>query len=562
MLVPCLEHYSYSDGIFKNVKHHNMKRCLWVLLLFLLSAAGRLQAQIASFSFAGPDSAAGWTNVSGDPVHAQQTATAGGIMLSSVGTGNWSRNTQGNCALNNGGESNGSYFPAAVMANSWIQYNGSGLNLALYNAAVPQIELTGLNPDSTYILRMTGSTILNYPSTTQYTVAGATVSGSQQLNPFDNITQGVTFRGVQPDTSGMIRVYVNPTAGNLFAWICGLQVFPGSANIGTPVVALTAPTNGTVQSEGGNFIITATASEIGSTIAKVEFYADTTKIGEADAAPYTMTWVDPDPGSYQLTAKATDAGGTIVTASVNVGVQSLNYFWSLTGNAGNNGDSNFVGTVDSTRLPFRTRNIEHMNIGANGTITVGQANGHDTILLRGPVKIPAGATAGYVLTSDTSGNASWQPGSGGRWLYANGTVFDTTDNIAIGTSNPQGYKLAVNGSGIFTKIVAKPKANWPDYVFGKNYQLMSLQEVAQYIQTHHHLPDVTPEAEIMRDGIDLGAEQTSLLKKIEELTLYLIHENQSLSEQNKQLSEQNARLEAQQKEIDELKALIRADHKQ
>jgi hypothetical protein len=346
---------------------------------------------------------------------------------------------------------------------------------------------------------------------------------------------------------------------------------------------LTAPTNGTILPEGGNFTITATATENGGTIAKVEFYADTSKIGEADAAPYTMTWTDPDPGTYQLTAKATDVSGTISTVSVGVGVESLNYFWSTTGNAATNGDSNFIGTVDSTRLSFRTKNIGHLSIGANGTITVGQSNGQDTTILRGPVTIPTGAAAGDVLTSDASGHASWQPGSGGRWLFANGTVYDTLDNIAIGTSNPQGYKLAVNGSGIFTKIVAKPYSNWPDYVFDKGYRLPSLIEVEQYIQTHHHLPGVTPEAEILRNGIDLGEGQTTLLKKVEELTLYLINENQSLTtqnrlmteqsktlieqarqlgDQNNQLSEQNARLEAQQKEIDELKALIRADHKQ
>ena len=70
-------------------------------------------------------------------------------------------------------------------------------------------------------------------------------------------------------------------------------------------------------------------------------------------------------------------------------------------------------------------------------------------------------------------------------------------------------------------------------------------------------------AEIGRHGIDLGGQQTALLKKVEELTLYLIRQNQALTDQNKQiidqnkqLTEQNTRLEAQQKEIDALKALI------
>jgi transposase-like protein len=48
----------------------------------------------------------------------------------------------------------------------------------------------------------------------------------------------------------------------------------------------------------------------------------------------------------------------------------------------------------------------------------------------------------------------------------------------------------------------------------------------------------------------------SLLKKVEELTLYLIEENKKLKEQNQELEEQNARLTKQQQEIDELKKLI------
>src|SRR6185437_12706294 len=99
--------------------------------------------------------------------------------------------------------------------------------------------------------------------------------------------------------------------------------------------------------------------------------ADTTKVGEADATPYTMTWLNPDPGSYQFMAKATDGVGTISNASVNVGVQLLNYFWSTTGNIATGGDTSFLGTVDSNRLAFRTRNIERMTISAIGNVGIG-----------------------------------------------------------------------------------------------------------------------------------------------------------------------------------------------
>jgi len=260
-----------------------------------------------------------------------------------------------------------------------------------------------------------------------------------------------------------------------------------------------------------------------------------------------MTWVDPDPGNYQITAKVTDAIGNIATASVNVGVRSLNYFWSTTGNIATNGDTNFIGTVDTNRLSFRTNDVERMSITKQGTIMVGgavQDSGNCKLKVIGAtwtagLIMPTGAQNGYLLTSDSSGNATWQRGGGGRWQYGNGTVYDSTDNIAIGTNNPQGYKLAVNGTGIFTKIVAKAQSNWPDYVFDRSYHLPSLQDLAEYIKTHHHLPDVTPEAEITTNGIDLGAEQATLLKKVEELTLYVLQQQKELEEvkaENKRLA--------------------------
>jgi hypothetical protein len=141
---------------------------------------------------------------------------------------------------------------------------------------------------------------------------------------------------------------------------------------------------------------------------------------------------------------------------------------------------------------------------------------------------------------------------------------DGSGHVGIGTTNTQGYLLAVNGSAVFTSAKVKAYSNWPDYVFNKDYQPPSLEDLQVYIGSHHHLPDVPSADSIEANGIDLGSTQVALLKKIEELTLYVINENktlkaqnQKISQENQELIEQNARLVAQQKEIDELKALIR-----
>lgn len=116
---------------------------------------------------------------------------------------------------------------------------------------------------------------------------------------------------------------------------------------------------------------------------------------------------------------------------------------------------------------------------------------------------------------------------------------DQSGNVGIGTSNPNGYKLAVAGTAIAQKMkVTAAAANWPDYVFHKEYKLPSLQEVEAYITMHRHLPEIPSAAEIEKDGQDLGEMNKQLLKKIEELTLYIIQqqkETEGLKERVKAL---------------------------
>jgi hypothetical protein len=116
---------------------------------------------------------------------------------------------------------------------------------------------------------------------------------------------------------------------------------------------------------------------------------------------------------------------------------------------------------------------------------------------------------------------------------------DAFGHVSIGTSNANNYSLAVNGPAIFTKVVVKAFSNWPDYVFRPEYRLPSLDSVSNYIQSNHHLPDVPSADSVAKSGIDLGNNQAVLLKKIEELTLYVIQQQRELEEvkaENKRLA--------------------------
>ena len=77
-----------------------------------------------------------------------------------------------------------------------------------------------------------------------------------------------------------------------------------------------------------------------------------------------------------------------------------------------------------------------------------------------------------------------------------------------------------------------------DYVFNKNYKLMPLNKVADYVKENKHLPDVPSAADVKKEGIDLGSMDAKLLKKIEELTLYVIQQQKQIDELQKKQDEQ------------------------
>ncbi|SMD08285.1 hypothetical protein [Pedobacter africanus] len=117
-------------------------------------------------------------------------------------------------------------------------------------------------------------------------------------------------------------------------------------------------------------------------------------------------------------------------------------------------------------------------------------------------------------------------------------------DVGIGTSDTKGYKLAVNGK-VRAHEIKVETANWPDYVFAKDYKLPTLQETEKHIKDKGHLPGIPSAGEVKANGIDLGEMNAKLLKKIEELTLYLIEkdkQNQMLNKRLQKLEGDNARI--------------------
>lgn len=131
------------------------------------------------------------------------------------------------------------------------------------------------------------------------------------------------------------------------------------------------------------------------------------------------------------------------------------------------------------------------------------------------------------------------------------TIGSANGNVGIGTLKPA-EKLSVNGN-IRSKEVKVEAVNWPDYVFEEDYKIKSLEDLEKYIKTNKHLPEVPSAKEISVNGLELGEMNKALMKKVEELTLYLIEQNKALLDQKNQILNQQRILEKQQQDIDALK---------
>ena len=82
-----------------------------------------------------------------------------------------------------------------------------------------------------------------------------------------------------------------------------------------PIVSITSPANGAIFSWKPTITITATASDPGGSVTRVEFRNGATVLGQDTSAPYAFTWRNVPPGSHTLTARATDNAGAVTTSS-------------------------------------------------------------------------------------------------------------------------------------------------------------------------------------------------------------------------------------------------------
>jgi hypothetical protein len=193
-----------------------------------------------------------------------------------------------------------------------------------------------------------------------------------------------------------------------------------------PTAAITVPANNANFPAGSNIAITATASDPDGSIAKVEFFQGSTKIGEDASSPYQATFANAPAGSYALTARATDNdGGTFTSAVVNITVGTSSGI-ALPGRlqaedykTGGEGVGYHDLSAGNTGNQYRTDNVDiEATTDAGGGFNVGWIDAGEWL----EYNVNVSATANYTLTARmASGNAGTK------------TATVTVDGVAKGT---------------------------------------------------------------------------------------------------------------------------------
>ena len=168
--------------------------------------------------------------------------------------------------------------------------------------------------------------------------------------------------------------------------------------------------------------------------------------------------------------------------------------------------------------------------------------------------------AGNVLIALNNTSADDEP-----WQIQNqmsGTEFRVTKN---GTGNTE---MALTDAGdmtvfgdYFSATCTSPGSPCaPDYVFEDDYPLMSLKDLATFIEQNKHLPNVPSEDDIREAGVlNHSKFQMTLLEKIEELVLYTLDQQKIIDEQQKNFEQQQQTLEALQARLTALEKAQTAD---
>jgi hypothetical protein len=219
---------------------------------------------------------------------------------------------------------------------------------------------------------------------------------------------------------------------------------------------------------------------------------------------------------------------------VSIGNTNL-YVKSAFSAASNNKIAVFENTVGEVLTLKTNGDLETKRIIANGDVDVfGKNSINGSMVLNSNLSSLTGVVFGINKQDNTKLYEFNQDGTfrnyGRTYIYTGKDREDQNVSTAFTIWANNGKLLQVNSDGLMLCREIKLNQTWADYVFDKNYQLMPLKEVEQFILKNKHLPNVPSAKTIELDGITVNETNRILLEKIEELTLYLIQQQKEIEE--------------------------------
>ncbi len=119
-----------------------------------------------------------------------------------------------------------------------------------------------------------------------------------------------------------------------------------------------------------------------------------------------------------------------------------------------------------------------------------------------------------------------------------------TGNSTIGGSATVAGAATIGGDATVKGKLFLGTTGWsmtaPDYVFASDYNLAPIADVENFVRTNRHLPGIASASDMEKGGhIDVVQMNLDLLKKVEELTLYVIDQNKKIEELQKSIGSKN-----------------------
>jgi hypothetical protein len=150
------------------------------------------------------------------------------------------------------------------------------------------------------------------------------ITGTFNINSPHNFLAGRVWKFDNTSSTISETTPISTITNNTFTYTIPMKSVCHIVLKVTPVnVSITSPLDGDRFASGDDIVIEADASAVNGSITKVEFFQDSTKLGEATEPPYSYTWNDVNLGRYSLFARATDNNnGTTISTPVNINVVS------------------------------------------------------------------------------------------------------------------------------------------------------------------------------------------------------------------------------------------------